>query len=546
MTRAFLPLLQNNLRIMFGLSKDFKQRRKDMAIYIALGLLLLPIVGVACFFLYYLAQNTTMDMLASMISSIMFASEMMVLFFGVQSTISLLFFAKDNELLMALPVTGLDIFVSKMTTIYLLHLGLAMLIQLPVVLAMGIGAGIKSASYYIYGLLGSLLTPFIPLFIITIIAIPLGYIISYFKRNNIIGTILVLLLFGGFFAGYYYLIFAVQKAVQGGNFDLGQVQAAMQIMSYIIYPNTYIASSMVIDGIDAFKNFAIFFAIVAGLAVVSMLLSAVLYKGSARRGLESGSKKNSKIKDNKVQSVYESLLVRDVKSCLGETSSAINYLLGLIIPPIVMVMMGLIYGGDNQLGGTAPLNIVAVTLALIFSCGMNYFAIVAFSREGRQFDVLKMLPVKSNVVINQKIMLASIYTFVVNLILTASMFIAKIHYVVVIMIFVTSLFTGNAINIYLIYSDLKSPNFVWNTNKELFKNNSKSLTALVMTLPFVIVAIASIICFQNIFPNVVGNNELLLNFIAMTPVFLASVISFVVVLLVIYPKLSTTYEKMEF
>ena len=67
-----------------------------------------------------------------------------------------------------------------------------------------------------------------------------------------------------------------------------------------------------------------------------------------------------------------------------------------------------------------------------------------------------------------------------------------------------------------------------------------------MTLPFVIVAIASIICFQNIFPNVVGNNELLLNFIAMTPVFLASVISFVVVLLVIYPKLSTTYEKMEF
>ena len=103
-----------------------------------------------------------------------------------------MFFAKDNELLMSLPVTGLDIFLSKLTTIYLLHLGLALLLQLPIILTIGIGAAIKNAGFYILGVLGSFLTPFIPLLAITIIAVPLNYIISYFKRNNIIGTIAVL------------------------------------------------------------------------------------------------------------------------------------------------------------------------------------------------------------------------------------------------------------------------------------------------------------------------------------------------------------------
>ena len=138
MTKAFLPLLKNNLRLMFGLSKDFKQRRKDITIYVALGILILPVLVIGCLVFYYLAQNMPIENLTNIISSVMFASEFMVLFFGVQSAISILFFAKDNELLMSLPVTGLDIFLSKLTTIYLLHLGLALLLQLPIILTIGI------------------------------------------------------------------------------------------------------------------------------------------------------------------------------------------------------------------------------------------------------------------------------------------------------------------------------------------------------------------------------------------------------------------------
>ena len=386
---------------------------------------------------------------------------------------------------------------------------------------------------------------FIPLFIISIIAVPLGYVISYFKRNNIIGTIIVLFLFGGFFAGYYYLIFAMQNTAQGGSINMESIQSAMKIMSYIIYPNTYLANSMVTSGLEAFKNFGIFFAIIAGLAAISITISAFLYKGSARRGLESGAKGNGKVKDNQVQSPAQSLVLRDLKSCLGETSGAINYLMGLVILPIVMIMMSLIYGGDNQPGGSAPVITVAVSLAMVFGCGMNYFAIVAFSREGRQMDVLKMLPVSDKMVVNQKIVLASLYTLLMALILTISMFISKVHYVMVIMTVLSMLIAGNAVNVMVINFDLKSPNFVWNTNKELFKNNSKSLTSLVLALPLVLVSVISVICFGAIWPDLFGDNVSLNYFISMLPTLGCSLLYALFAAFCVYPKMVQKYECLE-
>lgn len=546
MTKAFLPLLQNNIRVMFGVSKDFKQRRKDIALYVLLAVLVLPILAAISVGIYYFAKSASIEMIASTLSSVMFASEVMVLFFGVMSAVSMLFFAKDTEMLMALPATGLDIFLSKFITIYLLHVGLALLLQLPIILAAGIGAAITNVGYYILGFLGSALTPFIPLFVIAIIAIPLGYVVSYFKRNNILGTIIVLLLFGVVFGGYYYLIFTVQSGLQGGNFDVAKVESAIKIMSYIIYPNTYLANSMVTSGLEAFKNFAIFFAIIVGLATITIGISAVLYKGSARRGLESGSKSGKKSKENEVKSISLSLLQRDFKTCLGDTSSAINYLLGLVLPPIIMVMVSFIYGGGGmpEEAGDAPLNCVAASLALIFGCGMNYFAIVAFSREGRQIDVLKMLPVQSKTIVGQKAMLANVYTIVVGVILLASMLIAKVFYLTALLLFVILLIGGSAINILVMYYDLKSPNFVWNTNKELFKNNSKSLISMGFSFPLVIAAIGGIICFETIYGSNFPN-KIIRSCLSLLPATVIVIVYLGIAVFGVYPKLNKMYEEIE-
>ncbi len=542
MTRAFLPLFTNNLRVMFGFSKDYKEKRKQIIIYVALCVLVLPLLVLLSVGVYYVAKNSDIVMLSSLISSIMFASEVMVLFFGVMSALSLLFFSKDTELLLALPATGLDIFVSKFVTLYLVHLGFALLLQLPVILVLGIGASIKSIAYYIIGFIGSLLTPFIPLFIITIIAVPLGYLISYFKRNNIVGTIVVLLLFGGFFAGYYYLIFAIQGTATDGSINMENIKVAMDIMSYIVYPNTYIAAAMLTTGVEALKNFGIFFAIIAGLAIISIGLSAVLYKRSARSGLETGVRKNGKKKENEIVSVDKALLTRDFKSCMGETASAFNYLLGLVLAPIIMVMLSIVYGQ-----GAYPLGVVnscAALIATMFSCGMNYFAIVAFSREGRQMDVLRMLPVANRKIINQKIGLAMCYTIAINIILIISMIIARLHYITIIMLAIIVILGGLATNVMCIYSDLKNPNFTWNNTKELFKNNSKTLMAMLFGLPLVLVAFIGSLISSVVLSNYF-KSEIIANIVGLAPALLVAIIYVGVALQVYYPKLDKLYECLE-
>lgn len=542
MTRAFLPLFTNNLRVMFGFSKDYKEKRKQIIIYVALCALVLPLLVLLSVGVYYVAKNSDIVMLSSLISSIMFASEVMVLFFGVMSALSLLFFSKDTELLLALPATGLDIFVSKFVTLYLVHLGFALLLQLPVILVLGIGASIKSIAYYIIGFIGSLLTPFIPLFIITIIAVPLGYLVSYFKRNNIVGTIVVLLLFGGFFAGYYYLIFAIQGTATDGSINMENIKVAMDIMSYIVYPNTYIAAAMLTTGVEALKNFGIFFAIIAGLAIISIGLSAVLYKRSARSGLETGVRKNGKKKENEIVSVDKALLTRDFKSCMGETASAFNYLLGLVLAPIIMVMLSIVYGQ-----GAYPLGVVnscAALIATMFSCGMNYFAIVAFSREGRQMDVLRMLPVANRKIINQKIGLAMCYTIAINIILIISMIIARLHYITIIMLAIIVILGGLATNVMCIYSDLKNPNFTWNNTKELFKNNSKTLMAMLFGLPLVLVAFIGSLISSVVLSNYF-KSEIIANIVGLAPALLVAIIYVGVALQVYYPKLDKLYECLE-
>lgn len=542
MTRAFLPLFTNNLRVMFGLSKDYKEKRKQIMIYVALCVLVLPMLVLLSVGVYYLAKNSDIVMLTSLISSIMFASEIIVLFFGVMSALSLLFFSKDTEMLLALPATGLDIFVSKFVTLYLVHLGLALLIQLPVILVLGIGASIKSVAYYTIGFIGSLLTPFIPLFIIAIIAVPLGYVVSYFKRNNIVGTIVVLLLFGGFFAGYYYLIFAIQGTATDGNINMESMKVAMDIMSYIVYPNTFIATSMLTTGVESLKNFGIFFAIIAGLAIISIGLSAVLYKRSARSGLETSVKKNGKKKKNEIVSVDKSLIARDFKSCMGETASAFNYLLGLVLAPIVMVMLSVVYGQGAYPNGVV--SSCASIIATMFSCCMNYFAIVAFSREGRQMDVLRMLPVANRKIINQKIGLAMCYTVVINIILIISMIIARLHYITIIMLTVIVILGGLATNVLCIYYDLKNPNFTWNNTKELFKNNSKTLMAMLFGLPLVLVSFVGSLISSVVFADYF-KNDIISNIVGLVPALLLAIIYVGVALQVYYPKLDKLYECLE-
>ncbi len=542
MTRAFLPLFTNNLRVMFGLSKDYKEKRKQIMIYVALCVLVLPMLVLLSVGVYYLAKNSDIVMLTSLISSIMFASEIIVLFFGVMSALSLLFFSKDTEMLLALPATGLDIFVSKFVTLYLVHLGLALLIQLPVILVLGIGASIKSVAYYTIGFIGSLLTPFIPLFIIAIIAVPLGYVVSYFKRNNIVGTIVVLLLFGGFFAGYYYLIFAIQGTATDGNINMESMKVAMDIMSYIVYPNTFIATSMLTTGVESLKNFGIFFAIIAGLAIISIGLSAVLYKRSARSGLETSVKKNGKKKKNEIVSVDKSLIARDFKSCMGETASAFNYLLGLVLAPIVMVMLSVVYGQGAYPNGVV--SSCASIIATMFSCCMNYFAIVAFSREGRQMDVLRMLPVANRKIINQKIGLAMCYTVVINIILIISMIIARLHYITIIMLIVIVILGGLATNVLCIYYDLKNPNFTWNNTKELFKNNSKTLMAMLFGLPLVLVSFVGSLISSVVFADYF-KNDIISNIVGLVPALLLAIIYVGVALQVYYPKLDKLYECLE-
>lgn len=553
MTRAFFPILKNNFRVMFAIGKDKKSKRKAIAMYSLFALAFLPLFGLIGYMIYNVINLLMQVMsgeqlnivLSQLVSSTMFASEIMVLFLGLVTTISLLFNSKDTELLMVLPAKPLDIFLAKFVTIYLLQLGLALLIQIPILLMVGIVAKIKISAYYILGILGSFLTPFIPLFVISIIAVPCQYIISFFKRNNFIGTIVALVLFTAFFGLYYYLIFAVQNSAISGGMSTEEIQNILKILEYIVYPNKFLSASMFTSGIQELKNFSIFLAIIVVLGLVCILLSSVLYKGAIRRGLESSAKTNAKQKDIKEKTPISALILRDVKCCFGDTSMALNHLVGLIIAPIIICIMGVTFPTMTEAESDGMLQVASSIscVSIIFGCGMNYFAIVGFSREGRQIDLLKTMPVSAKIIINQKLVISCIYTFLIATIIVISMLIAKLNFVYAFLEYIILLFAGNAINIIVLYRDIKNPNFVWNNTKELFKNNFKSLISMLLSFLVLIVQMVCLIVFPSLMPNNI--NESLYSLAVLAPTLIVSLLFLIVAMCVYYPKLKKEYNTME-
>lgn len=124
------------------------------------------------------------------------------------------------------------------------------------------------------------------------------------------------------------------------------------------------------------------------------------------------------------------------------------------------------------------------------------------------------------------------------------MIIARLHYITIIMLTVIVILGGLATNVLCIYYDLKNPNFTWNNTKELFKNNSKTLMAMLFGLPLVLVSFVGSLISSVVFADYF-KNDIISNIVGLVPALLLAIIYVGVALQVYYPKLDKLYECLE-
>lgn len=100
---------------------------------------------------------------------------MLTLVFGTVAVFSYMYFSRDNEFLMSLPVRPGTVFAAKLTVIYVEEAAVGAVLAFPGAIVLGIATA-QGAAFYIMTLIAVALVPLCALLLGALIAVPLTFI----------------------------------------------------------------------------------------------------------------------------------------------------------------------------------------------------------------------------------------------------------------------------------------------------------------------------------------------------------------------------------
>ena len=504
--KQYLAIVKLQLKNLLKIDKT-KSKNFYIGIFIVLGLLYIMVMGAL---LTVIVQADSFipsiwDEVANEVVALLFAfSAIIVVLFGIVSMLNVLYFSRDTEFFLALPVKPGTVFAAKFTVIYLTELVLSALLLLPTLIALGFVAEMP-VFYFCTILPGILLAPSIPLVLASILAIPLMFVVGFFKNKGALTSVVVLVLFGAFFGAYFYFAFQMQSTAMdpgglGGmnESDIAALYDGIRSAVNVVFPYlafARFASLTPVFGLDpglsVLVNFALSFGIVAALIAMAIFVSSLMYARGAAAQLESTKKKTTGKEQYAQSGVLKTLALREWKTLIRTPYFSFQCLMPLFISPLMVGFMASLFQSEltNALaedgGAIMDSNVIwFISIAMIFmmGVGMNLAAPTAFTREGKAFYVMKTIPVDIKTQIRAKI---SVYMLisVVSIVLSAAVlmfFSPNLLYFVLTIVVLSAYAYG--FNSFAVLFDLRRPKLDWVTPTEAMKQNFNIMIPLFINM----------------------------------------------------------------
>ena len=333
-------------------------------------------------------------------------------FGSVFNTFSSLYQAKDNDLLLSMPIPASKILLIRLIGVYATGLLYELVVMLPTIIVFFINARMSIAAYIF-----TVLTPFVlSIFVLTLSCV-LGFVValisSRLKNKNIITVIISL----AFIAGYYYVYskaYAILQSILADPMALG-----IKVKT-ILYPFYHMGRGC--EG--SALSMLIFTVIIAALfAVVYLVLSRSFIRiTTSNRG---SAKAKYREKQAKAGNVKSALLKKELRRFLASPTYMLNCGLGIIISlvaAVAIVIKGsyvseVIYA---ELGIPRDLAALLAAAAVCMMASMNDISAPSVSLEGKTLWLLHSMPVKAADALTAKLRLHLYLSAVPVLALTAA------------------------------------------------------------------------------------------------------------------------------
>lgn len=334
---------------------------------------------------------------------------------SVFTTYSSLYQAKDNELLLSMPIPPRVILASRMVMVYLLGFVFEAVVWIPAVLQYFRAAGFTAGSA-IAGLVLLFLLPLLALVLSCILGWVIAVISARIPHNR--GSIIIVILSLAFIAVYYYVCTKAYAYLQLILINSEAISAKIKAFLYPFYQMGYGAQGQ-------FSSLLLFSAmLLAAFAVVELILSRSFIKlTTTRRG---AAKVIYKEKAVTVTKPDAALLRKEFMRFTGSSTYMLNCGLGAVFTLVIAVFA--VIKGDllREVLSALPTSVEPVIplilCALLASLSsMNTLTAPSISLEGNSLWLLQSLPVSPWQVLKAKLKLhllvSGIPTFLCALVL---------------------------------------------------------------------------------------------------------------------------------
>ena len=464
---------------MFNGKKDGgKNKKRSKAVKVLIAVFAVYIVGVLMFSVGAMFSTLASGLNAAGMNWLYFSVTSIFIFMltfigSVFTTQNLIFNAKDNELLLGMPIPPFYILASRVMLLFILNLFYGVLMAIPAITVYFFYAPFSAATLLLF-IASSLLIIIFSSAVTSFLGWLIALISSRFRNKNIIQIILSLLLFAA------YMVFAtniqtyMQKLIVNG-------EAIAEIVRKALPPFYYF-------GLVCADHKAWAFAALAAVSIIPFLLACLLISKSfftITADKKTAAKKKYVEKELKTSSVRSALLKKEFGRFFSLPIYVLNSATGCIMHIIISVMI--IIKGKELIASFARMGEidvakylpVIISLVMGLCSSMVNLSSASTSLEGSRINLIRSMPINSddfffakyvsNYIVGLPTLIIGSLAICITLDVRAS--VTALVIVTLLLFFAVTVFVNLISNICL-------PRFTWNSEAVIIKQGGSVLVSM--------------------------------------------------------------------
>ena len=440
------------------------------------------------------------------------ATVAVALFRTLFSAVNVLYFSKDLEYLLPLPINPSKILMAKWNVLVISNYIIEIFIVLPALILYGIMLD-QGVLYYLYAALVFVLLPVIPVILISFLMSILMRFTKFIKNKDFVQyltvAITLLIVIGVQFIG------TGEQITEAEVYEmLTKTNGVVEYMSKAFSTITVSLKALInSENLSGLINIVILFVVTVIFYILLAKFSSKMYIKSATSSLSNGIKRkeNLKISGYKQNSKVSSYIKKEFLNLIRNPIFCMQCILPPILFPFIFAIpiyleiskdevatSEFMQVANSFLASPAMLGIVLAILGFIFM--FNFISATAVSRDSENAILMKTFPISLKKQTIYKMLPAVIMNvFPILFVLVVLKLLVGVSYIYLGIIAILGMLVNFLVNYIGIIIDLKNPKLNWSSEYTVVKQNMNIFYLMVVVLIEVGILVLSAFKFSNIY-----------------------------------------------